>query len=287
VSNDVDIALTSTGYITYFDNTDTITASWNTLFSNIYNRRNDLIKNKEIAKLDDNLVGYWDMETLTGTLLKDWSKYGNNGSLLTWVTISQKWLYFPWENFEPLSGRYLKFDSNVLWITWKFDIDWLTISASLEHYMDADYFNFITWTNTNQYKKSIIKSHINNLWAWGMMLYIEKWKLWFLTRVKDWWVLVDYLSNIEIEKDKNYNIICSMNYKDKEVSFYVNWNKVDSHVFNELEQNYYHLDSMILSTDNLWYSSSYSRFKWTMNNLRIYNRALSDSEISALYNTTK
>jgi hypothetical protein len=27
VSNDVDIALTSTGYITYFDNTDTITAS--------------------------------------------------------------------------------------------------------------------------------------------------------------------------------------------------------------------------------------------------------------------
>jgi len=33
------------------------------------------------------LVGYWDMETLTGNLLKDWSKYENNGACYNGASI--------------------------------------------------------------------------------------------------------------------------------------------------------------------------------------------------------
>jgi hypothetical protein len=35
---------------------------------------------KNLSKYDSNLVGYWDMETLNGTLLKDLSGKGNNGT---------------------------------------------------------------------------------------------------------------------------------------------------------------------------------------------------------------
>lgn len=294
VNSNIDIILTNnnTDYTTYFTNSDIITSSWNALFSNIYNRRDDLIKNKEIAEIDNSLIWYWDMKTTvlswTTNELKDFSKYLNNWTLGTWLLLQNNWLYFPWENYlgpTQING-YLRFYSNILWKPGVTNIDWLSISVSLEHYMDTEYFNFLTWSNINQYKKSLIKSHINNVWEWGVMLYIERGKLWLLTRAKDWWILEDYLSNIEIKKDKKYNIICVMNYKNKEASFYIDWNKVDTHIFNQLEQTYY--STNINSTsDNIWYSTSYSRFKWIMSHLRLYNRVLWDSEVKALYYATK
>lgn len=36
-------------------------------------------KNMSLKDIDSGLVGYWDMETLSGTLLKDLSGNGNNG----------------------------------------------------------------------------------------------------------------------------------------------------------------------------------------------------------------
>jgi len=46
-----------------------------------------LINKKELASLDDTLVAYWDMETLTGNLLKDWSKYENHGTCYNGASI--------------------------------------------------------------------------------------------------------------------------------------------------------------------------------------------------------
>jgi hypothetical protein len=81
----VDLARTTTGsgYTIVFSKDDT-TASIATsgtgaysgsLFTFVYNKRGDLIGNKLLAANDESLVGYWDMETLSGTKLKDFSRY--------------------------------------------------------------------------------------------------------------------------------------------------------------------------------------------------------------------
>jgi prepilin-type N-terminal cleavage/methylation domain-containing protein len=86
----VDLAKTTTGsgYTIVFSKDDT-TASIPTsgtgaysgsLFTFVYNKRGDLIGNKLLASNDESLVGYWDMETLSGGLLKDLSRYGNDGT---------------------------------------------------------------------------------------------------------------------------------------------------------------------------------------------------------------
>jgi type II secretory pathway pseudopilin PulG len=76
----VDILLTNswTSYTTYFSNSDNLTSSWKDLYSKVYNRIEDLLKDTNLASLDDSLVWYWDMETFSWTMLKDLSKYSNN-----------------------------------------------------------------------------------------------------------------------------------------------------------------------------------------------------------------
>jgi hypothetical protein len=51
------------------------------LFTFAYNKREDLIARKELAASDASLVGYWDMETMSGVALKDLSGHGNDGIL--------------------------------------------------------------------------------------------------------------------------------------------------------------------------------------------------------------
>lgn len=93
----MDLVKTTTlsGYTMVFSKNDTTAtvatsgtgAYTGSLFTFAYNKRDDLLKNKALASLDTNLVGYWDMETLTGTLLKDLSGYGNNGTCYNSGTI--------------------------------------------------------------------------------------------------------------------------------------------------------------------------------------------------------
>jgi hypothetical protein len=86
----MDLVKTTTlsGYAMVFSKNDT-TASIATsgtgaytgsLFTFAYNKRDDLLSNKALAGNDPSLVGYWDMETLSGTLLKDLSGRGNDGT---------------------------------------------------------------------------------------------------------------------------------------------------------------------------------------------------------------
>jgi hypothetical protein len=75
----VDVILTNTVYLAVFGKDNSVSGSGNIMFTHIYNRRTDLLAIKNFASLDSSLIGYWDMETLTGVLLKDLSQYGNNG----------------------------------------------------------------------------------------------------------------------------------------------------------------------------------------------------------------
>ena len=82
---EVDIRKDNVEYTVKFSEWDEITSSWSELFSNIYNRSKKLLKNKNLAKLDDSLVLYFDMETTTQswslTVLEDLSWYWNHWEL--------------------------------------------------------------------------------------------------------------------------------------------------------------------------------------------------------------
>lgn len=77
----VDVVNTEIVYNAVFSKSDTVSGTGLILFTNISNRNAEIINNINLASLDASLVGYWDMETLSGALLKDLSGKGNNGGL--------------------------------------------------------------------------------------------------------------------------------------------------------------------------------------------------------------
>lgn len=76
----VDIVNTTSTYGLVFTGKDAVSGTGTALFSNISTRNPDVATSKNMAAFDSSLVGYWDMETLSGTLLKDMSGKGNNGT---------------------------------------------------------------------------------------------------------------------------------------------------------------------------------------------------------------
>lgn len=76
----VDLANTTSTYAAWLSNKDVVTGTGGTLFSGVSIRNVDLLTDKTLAASDASLVGWWDMETLTGSLLKDLSGKGNHGT---------------------------------------------------------------------------------------------------------------------------------------------------------------------------------------------------------------
>jgi hypothetical protein len=73
----VDVVLTNTGYLVVFSKNNTVNGSGMSLITAFTTFHPD---GKNLSKYDSSLVGYWDMETLNGTKLKDFSGYGNHGT---------------------------------------------------------------------------------------------------------------------------------------------------------------------------------------------------------------
>ena len=74
---------TNSGYLTYFSNANKLssTGSGGTgatlmLIYSLYS-----VDGKNISKYDPNLSAYWDMETISNGLLKDFSKNGNDARI--------------------------------------------------------------------------------------------------------------------------------------------------------------------------------------------------------------
>lgn len=76
----VDVVSTPNMYAAWLGNKDVITGTGSALFTGISIRNVDLLTDKTLAATDASLVGWWDMETLTGTLLRDLSGKGNHGT---------------------------------------------------------------------------------------------------------------------------------------------------------------------------------------------------------------
>ncbi len=277
VATTVDVVNTTDTYKVTFTDWDLIEWTWTTLFSNIYNRDENLLDNKELAKLDDSLVWYWDMETITWWLLEDLSQYWNNWTLSGWILI---W----WEEWKSWNATYFDWNDDLVEILSSDSLNPknITISAIVNHYW--------TWSNTNTYPRIVSKWWTTNSeeYAFWYNYNIDaeisnsfQWRLDTLSRsgttltfAKEVLPINDRWMNISVVYDGIYFKL----YVDGELYGSFVW------VFEwDLVSSIKHLIIW-----NAWWDSWYNRaFYWLIDDIRIYSRALSDSEIQTLYNSIK
>jgi len=269
----VETASGTSNFKVLFDKTTKTEWSGNLLFSQIYNMRDDLINKKELASLDSSLVGYWDMETTfqSGglTMLKDLSKYENH---LTFVDGS-------WGNNYPTS---------VNWIDWQAlrfkDYSYLRglLSSSLTLSGDVTQ---SAWVDIQGFTELplIIRS-----WQYAPMYYGMYCDSSYLR-------MHYYNGLIFPSYSKNYNYLNNQWYfisivrKNNKILFYTNWVFLWETIWDQVSGTPSATDYISIgwhfNSDVHWIQ--WQRFDGYIDEVRIYNRALSDSEIKALYQATK
>jgi len=270
VTETVDVLNTTDTYKTVFTKTDSVEWTWWVLFSNIYNRNEYLLKNKDLAELDESLVLYFDMETTTMSwsqvVLKDFSLYWNNWSCMN-----------SWSVVDCWSSEWPQF---ITWLNWNamdFDgvDDYIQVLNHSSLNIDKNITVFALFKNTHVQRSTILSK--NNNVDWYRMItetpQYNKYSWWVET-----WNILKY--NWVILDDNDYfNVVWT--YDNNINKLYFNWDLVNSiQASNNLWIYSWNL--------NLWKHYNNSMFlKWLIDEIRIYNRVLSDEEIETLYNATK
>ncbi len=269
----------TTSYKVLFKWTDSVTWSWNTLFSNIYNRRDDLMNNKTYASLDDSLVGYWDMETTTTswalTVLKDLSKYWNNWTCYNSWTIVNCWTVWSWPQIVTWE-----------WKTWKamsFDgvDDYVQINKNINNTSTKEY--TIIWIVKSYDLTSNARRVIFEKNAWYFLHINSSGSIWSDFHNWTWWIWWWILNNkLQLIINKQSFVWISRSVNTWKIKFISNWD------IDTVESSTWNINNSVI-TSRIWAPAWMIDWvwKWIIDEVRIYNRALSDSEIRELYNATK
>ena len=203
------------------------------------------------------LVWYWDFDTLSWNLIFDKSSYLNNW-VLTWNVLPTltTWKVWNWILFNSWSKHFIEtsliWDSNLWW-----DI---TISLYTKTFSNAN--EVLLEINSNFWFS--VQSH-----DWYYQLNTWWWNIWKNTKS----------SSKPYSNSNWYHVtLISRGWK---WYIYINWvNDTVINTFNWIQ--FYNWKKLIIWSRNwdYWYN-------WLIDEVRIYNRALSDSEIQNLYNSTK
>ncbi len=269
VTQTVDVLNTTENYKTTFSEETIVEWTWSELFTHFYNRNDVLLSDKELAKEDDSLVLYMDMETLTWGLLKDFSQYWNNWTLswgMVYADSLVDWLVGKWLNF-----------------TWWFISLWDKESTKI-----SDEITMIVLINMKQW---IVADNLSVIWKYGSA---NPGDLWYNINiihnysanywtVSCWW-LCGWSSSLTNLKDGDYYLI-SMTSDWINWKTFINWNLVRSN-YNQATR--YIVEQSSTTELRIWSVVRWwTNFHWIIDEVRIYNRALSDNEVQALYNSTK
>lgn len=264
----IDTSTWTTTYKVIFSNDDTITSSWNAIFSNFYTRREDLIKDKTIAYLDNSLVGYWDMETCNPNCTTSWAimedlAAWNNDWIINWTWItSVEWILWKGLNFIWNQNSYVKIlkstgsilnneeiSVNVIFKA-KINSKRWQIIWDTKTYWTGYYSNFHIWYSLNTYNPPLLMvSSFNN---------------------------TIYFSAYSVKDIDNKFINIYFVRKDWIWKTYLNWNKI-------YEKSYDRVKFFPNSNPFIIWAWSYSptwvQTTWIIDDIKIYSRALSDDEI--------
>lgn len=275
-------------YKVQFTSTDSKTWTGGEIFSSIYNRNKSLLLNKEIANLDQNLVYYTDMETTTLSwsriVLKDLSNNWNNATcynswtivdcwsnswpqLVEWWWSTWKWFYFDWIN-----DYILIWDKNILdfWVS-DYSIFYkvkIIFDDSLNHAILAKRWAnpwYAIWVNTSIWVTQV--NTINSTWTWNIS------SLWYYDNSSNYlvWVWVNI---------RNWN---SKNYQNGIL-------KSEKSMLPIVNQNIDNLNPFVLWANcynNCKLPWRWNYFYWIIDEIRVYNRALTDYEVKTLYDISK
>ncbi len=238
--------------------------TWSELLSSIINIRPDLINNKDLAFLDNNLMGYWDMETLSGWMLKDFSKNNNNWNIFWWIAV---W-WISWIRWKAIA-----FD----WVD-----DYLSMPPAVNDMSTSTYKTLSFWAKLKSNEGSFYISFADRIQDY-------KDSGWF--SFGNGYVKLEYYPlgatvesfyyNIpDFKTDTWYN--CTYVYKSWwNTSIYLNGLKVAEWIYtvNDIQTKVFNIGRQ----DNKGVIFK----KGSVDEVRVYNRALSDAEISVLYNSYK
>lgn len=288
----LDIRNTPNIYTIRFNSTNEVVWTWWILFANMYNRDRYLLNNKNLAYLDDSLVWYWDMESTIMSwsllMLKDFSKNWNNWECHNWATIVNCWQDWPlirnWNMDFDWVNDYIQINKNVY-------TDKMTVLVKVKPtiFDSARHWFFWyqnPWTNLRPF----------NLW---MAPDFATWNWWFHYDSQDisatslweaWsnWKRCTANENYAYDKDAKQNLEFYVAYRRNPpfVNLNINWNnfidrdcRVPSWTQVQTFNNFH-------SANALWIGRIDNYFKWTIDEVRIYNRTLSDQEVDALYKST-
>jgi len=248
---------------------------WNNTFESTWT---DCEKKKEmnLKDFDAWLVWYWDMETLTGSLLKDLSWNGNNCTF-SWTSISTWTWWIVWNS--------LTFN----W-TWAFLDCWNSESLN-----PKNAFTIIININSrkNELRWILTKQSSRNVWTCN-----NAWPSWF------WYCGYRIATGIDRISWREYSYSSTLTWLDQTYNakwinyvwiwtqavfslinleswkMYINWSNknIENKSISILTHNNYPLLIWRYWNDhNSW--NSYEFFDWIIDEVKIYNRALSDSEI--------
>jgi len=280
----IDIIKTTTNYTAYVDNSSNWSITWTgkILFTSIYNWNKDFLKDKALAKLDSSLVLYMDMETTIQTwwllMMKDLSMYQNDWKCdYNWTPFdcwSSSWPKFVnsnWRKAMNFTNSWWKSDfiQSKDWPS--LDISTNEVTISVWYKLDKDlsqmYYN---WPNLIAKRPNHIgwyMAHFNKSNSSISMSYSFLW--WF-----GYNTLSTQKSSFFIKPDKWY--FYTWIKSKKWIYQYIDWILIS------------YIDSLSLMDRSpsvnliIW-----QYLEWDLDDIRVYNRALSDSEVKALYESSK
>jgi hypothetical protein len=272
----VDVVLTNTGYTAVFSKDSSVSGSGWVLFTGIYGLRWDLISDKIFAKYDRSLVGYWGFDEMNGIQAIDSSQTNSTGNLYspTWVT--RVW---------GKKGQAIDFQANgYFYLANKPDFNFWTGSFSISMWGLYRTFTYpSTWFMMGNANQCYATWH--PWWDIGHG-YNPNWlKICYsdgINGVSNNDILFDIGYRPIDLKEKWTNLTVVFDTIQQKIIFYINGQK---------QSNSFNISTVTGSVDNIKNLYIWFLYGWKTDGLidevRIYNRTLSDSEIQALYNATK
>lgn len=276
-NSSVDVVSTANQYKLYLWDKieDVVSSTWWLLFSKIYSANTELLKNKDLASLDSSLVGYWDMETTMvdwgRTRLKDLSNYWNNWTCYENNSIvdcgGSSWP----ELVNWVNGKALKFSGvdkrDAIIVSWDSSIYNQNLTASA----------WIKWLESPQSEHFAAIFRIgNNYTEWIMLRYFYREpRMWFA--ISDWGIH----NMIYWETPRDVWIHYAATFDWEKIKLYENWKLIK---IEETRKTIEYLNKN-LSIGCNWANTN--NYKWLIDELRLYNRVLSDDEIDELYKIKK
>jgi hypothetical protein len=262
----VDVVLSTSSYVAQFTNKSSLSWTWWTLkkVESVIRLANSPVwiqTNNDI--LNWSLVWYWDMETIMGWKLRDLSWNWSDWDMLSWVIVWNGKIW-NWWIFNAL--WYVEVpNTQALNMTWN-----LTLSAWIKTNSTKDYQQMIN-------KESYVSSTDD---AWYELL-LHFWKPRFDLYNSNWTANFKYFTTTSTVNDGSWHLITAT-YDMSNLKIYIDarldWQSAWSW---SIRQGPIKL--------NIWRATNAvnQEFQWSIDDIRVYNRTLSDSEISTLYNTSK